>query len=1805
MEIVQRIRWIVYVLVFCVRISDSRLVCEGIYRVTQNVKSVISCQYESSFHAVRWYFNGNEESFLRIDRINKYGSGYDSGEFDIKSDGSMIINNPEIRNEGTYTISVLHGDGRSSKADMEVNIIVQLETISVEDCRTSSSSQCVQDGKEGTQVLICVARDARPKVDLTWLSLGPTGMKETQPDETREDSDNNLYTTISTLTYDTKKSVLQLFTCVANGFAVNEHNNSSVLVTGDTQDFNVTYEDKFVEIGTSFMLTCPSKSHKLAQIEATFLNGTKQMITEASLYHLDGRCVKHDICRRTDSGQVEITVRKYDQEGSYVCTSTNGEVTSITGTKISVTISPRNKSVAIDGCENEEVCSIQSALSGRITCSTEGYRPPMPLTWVQLDKPSYTLVSNVESRTVLNNKTGTSTFHVTADYKFENCGDQAELACVANASIYQQSEFSSTVLLSAECSTNPPNAPNAPAIVIPLVIVIIGVFVILIVVIKYKRDDIRKLWPPHKQGEEDEEATMEYKKVSGKSEMVENTSGETSSLIEGHQKTEAVTKDVINGFKKILKTFHKDVKQLKVESNSFQKLLENFEKEHNVDMTTKLHHIVRKLQKKEALHVALYLAECSTTWVSKLKQYSEKVPDVLLQLFEEKAVNQQKCMLKCTVRKAGDSKVGGDDKYGDTIGIAELSKDILAKHMPSDNEFLENTLKSELTNKKIRETYFKVLLFCLNDGKVELEVYTNICMELIGDEEVEKVTYRDVLLQCSSEKWLQPETLLKCLQHDLQEDITENDEYVTELSKPKKSCEKLARAVVQFFANEEIKEDAVFPFIKYSDISKPSTDEIPYLHFLHSIRDMLVEKQNREEHVCNLFHRIFDEALKHEKDVDKDEMCTTHVYAALKKKFQQIVLLNFAKHTINIKEYLDIMKRCFKNARNQSPDFSTVLANCSLKTWMNAESLLQVLCGSFENKLLGNEPLFKIVVKAFTKGKVQAADLVATVRNVITNNSNTDGAATMFIDFVTEVYLNHELSEMQLVEITKDFVTDKTVPVQQVFKSITKSSNPKKVPVETVVSAIVHYCKTLGVSLDDVKSVIGYGDSNSEGFEESSCNISYLYFLHSIHQNNHETIQALFHGVMIEALKKEFVFNSETENKFHREKDQVKIFVRFLLFLRAKDTINADKHKALLLRRSLIDLSVYNDILMTDAFKTWLEQHKLIDILQQDYHEGLIVDGTVIGIAVQLYVQKKIDGIELTELTKQILKEDKEKFSNIYEELIISSEDSEEGMEITINAILQYYSDNLISHDDVLKKIDFTGQHTKEKRLVSKKFPFVWFLKTNLDRLEDKNLTKLYDIVVEKSLANGKKTEDAVTSEENRTDIFLRVLLVSVTSDRISVNDLTNIAKQLVNEQKIEEHNFFAVVSRNTNENWLSIDVLKNVLKESLEKTLITAKQFVELMTNVYLHKRIEDKDYVQTIVFLVDKKQRTLDQIFQQLRTTEEANKSAKGMTMDATLHFYISTKTVTLDDVANAMKRSYILKMTPFQELSEALLTQHMQNKIPIATVMEAVRYKADAMKNKISYPYMLQSILHRSILKQDVKGNLFELFRDILEKALTDKGQHGKEIRSQLKVEITSLVFMRALFFGLETSVIDTKECMAILTSSVDDVKITKTEYTTAINVYMKELWVTVDVSTEILHISLHEKLITDDVLSSELQFLLQKKKLKYNNYKKIIDDCLSEKILTENCFKQMAAVDIANDEANGESWLRDFASLSKKNLISDEARTELLNAVIKKCSISKTDVKSILDIHLGDVETRKQYMVNLKFPGVMKRAKQAFN
>lgn len=101
----------------------SEVICQGIYKVVLHERAAVSCTYDSSFHTVRWYRYGSDESLLRIDGQKKSGSGFTSGEFDIEADGTMIITEVDIKHEGNYTISVLGVDGRGTRQELQIYVI--------------------------------------------------------------------------------------------------------------------------------------------------------------------------------------------------------------------------------------------------------------------------------------------------------------------------------------------------------------------------------------------------------------------------------------------------------------------------------------------------------------------------------------------------------------------------------------------------------------------------------------------------------------------------------------------------------------------------------------------------------------------------------------------------------------------------------------------------------------------------------------------------------------------------------------------------------------------------------------------------------------------------------------------------------------------------------------------------------------------------------------------------------------------------------------------------------------------------------------------------------------------------------------------------------------------------------------------------------------------------------------------------------------------------------------------------------------------------------------------------------------------------------------------------------------------------------------------------------------------------------------------------------------------------------------------------------------------------------------------------
>lgn len=211
-----------------------------------------------------------------------------------------------------------------------------LDALSVIDCRASSSHLCTQDGINGTNFLLCEARNARPKVGLTWMELGPTGMRKVQRGASTVSSLDGLYNTISTLTYDANKIYMQLFACVANGDAVIGIRNASIIVKGDLRVSSNSYDEEHVEIGDNISIICPVNSYRLAEIEATLLDGTKKVIMEPTPAQMRGRCFDHNTCHRTESGHVDIFIETYKQEGLYVCISSNGETSTKSETNVTV-----------------------------------------------------------------------------------------------------------------------------------------------------------------------------------------------------------------------------------------------------------------------------------------------------------------------------------------------------------------------------------------------------------------------------------------------------------------------------------------------------------------------------------------------------------------------------------------------------------------------------------------------------------------------------------------------------------------------------------------------------------------------------------------------------------------------------------------------------------------------------------------------------------------------------------------------------------------------------------------------------------------------------------------------------------------------------------------------------------------------------------------------------------------------------------------------------------------------------------------------------------------------------------------------------------------------------------------------------------------------------------------------------------------------------------------------------------------------------------------------------------------------------
>ncbi|PIK44386.1 hypothetical protein BSL78_18746 [Apostichopus japonicus] len=218
---------------------------------------------------------------------------YSSGKYDIKDDGSMVIPRVEFSHEGLYTISVLQADGHLLRDSIMVGFqwyicfilfvtTVPLKDLTIHDCFVSDHELCKKIS-EGESSLVCSAQNTKPPVEISWLSLKESSMPTDYgiKDDTYKFNDTvPLYSTISTLKYDTMLFSLEYFTCIATGIAVRDVSSASTIVKGHHQYDDRTSRVTYLLKGESLPLSCPRPKYPFGLLSATFSNQSSTIIME-------------------------------------------------------------------------------------------------------------------------------------------------------------------------------------------------------------------------------------------------------------------------------------------------------------------------------------------------------------------------------------------------------------------------------------------------------------------------------------------------------------------------------------------------------------------------------------------------------------------------------------------------------------------------------------------------------------------------------------------------------------------------------------------------------------------------------------------------------------------------------------------------------------------------------------------------------------------------------------------------------------------------------------------------------------------------------------------------------------------------------------------------------------------------------------------------------------------------------------------------------------------------------------------------------------------------------------------------------------------------------------------------------------------------------------------------------------------------------------------------------------------------------------------------------------------------------------
>ncbi|XP_071850906.1 uncharacterized protein [Apostichopus japonicus] len=361
--------------------------CAQTHYVDIGTKGIIPCSCNGSYLPLIAWVNVNEgKTLLLLDHGDKSGDGYQSGEYDIYPNGSLLINNVTASHESVYRVST----ATSTSGSRISNVICVHTTVKpaitipvIKECSNTYGTTCVKSTTDSVEVN-CFVRDSRPAVTLSW-TIRTYGGDHILPSNYRNfTTDNVTYTSHVTATFSFgESSVLSLLVCRSNSVPLNliEEENVILIEKEINYTFLVNPIIRYLKIHSPMNLSCTDLG-----LNVVIWKWSPERYAFETLYvsiyqNSNHTKISNREYRLEDEGSLSLQNTLVEHEGLYACVHDNGVGGGIELYDVLVMVDPTPVFPVIDGCNHEQYCVLEKQPQDILTCSVMGIRPKMALEW--------------------------------------------------------------------------------------------------------------------------------------------------------------------------------------------------------------------------------------------------------------------------------------------------------------------------------------------------------------------------------------------------------------------------------------------------------------------------------------------------------------------------------------------------------------------------------------------------------------------------------------------------------------------------------------------------------------------------------------------------------------------------------------------------------------------------------------------------------------------------------------------------------------------------------------------------------------------------------------------------------------------------------------------------------------------------------------------------------------------------------------------------------------------------------------------------------------------------------------------------------------------------------------------------------------------------------------------------------------------------------------------------------------------------------------------------------------------------------